>query len=361
MGRSVSSPQVITLTSTEIGVTEIGILDANLTAQWDAYVGQHPQGSLYHLVAWRDLIRSVFGHDSIYLYARRAGAIVGVLPLIRLKSRLFGDYMVSVPYFNYGGAISESASVSELLMKAASDRARDIGCSHIEFRDIVARETWPVRTDKVDMELALPADVATLWSMFSPKLRSQIRKPQKEGAEFVHGNIELLPDFYAVFSRNMRDLGTPVYGESFFKAVLEQFPQHASIALVRYQGRTVAAGFLLGHRGRLEIPWASSLREYNSLGVNMLLYMEILKLAIEGGYRTFDFGRSSMDSGTYRFKKQWGASEKQLYWHYWLVQGKHLPQLNPTNPKYRFAVSLWSRLPLWVANSIGPHIVKNLP
>ena len=339
----------------------IHMLEAGGEHLWDAYAAQHPQATLYHLSGWRELIHSVFGHETLYLYAARGAAMAGILPLVRLKSRMFGDYLVSMPYFNYGGAVTENPTVSQFLMDAAAERARELGCSHIEFRDTDSRPSWPVRTDKVIMELPLPADAAALWSAFSPKLRAQIRKPQKEGAEFVRGGSELLPEFYAVFARNMRDLGTPVYSRSFFKAILDAFPKHASIALVRYKHRAVAAGFLLGYRDRIEIPWASSLREFNSLGVNMLLYAEALRMAIEDGYRVFDFGRSSVDSGTYKFKKQWGASERQLYWHYWLARGGPLPQLTTNNSKYQLAIAVWKRLPLFVTNRLGPPIVKNLP
>lgn len=341
-----------------IVVTALGSAE---TRQWDDYVDRHPQAGLYHRVGWRGVIHSVFGHDSIYLIARKGEEIVGVLPLIRLKSRLFGDYLVSMPYFNYGGAVSDAPEVSQLLMDTAAAKARELGCSHAEFRDTRPRAPWPVRTDKVSMELPLVSDAAALWASFSPKLRAQIRKPQKEGAEFIRGGSELLADFYAVFARNMRDLGTPVYPKKFFGEILDRFPRQANIVLVRHKQRAVAAGFLLGYRDRLEIPWASSLREFNSLGVNMLLYAETLRMAVEQGYRVFDFGRSSVGSGTYKFKKQWGASERQLFWHYWLADGGQLPRLNPGNPKYRLAISLWRRLPLFVANRLGPCIVKNLP
>jgi serine/alanine adding enzyme len=340
---------------------DVAAVAATENNAWNAYVDRHPRACLYHRAVWRDVIQSVFGHESLYLGAKRDGAIVGILPLIRLKSRLFGDYLVSMPYFNYGGVLSDTPAVAEQLLRAAGAQAADFGCSHVEFRDTEPHGSWPSRTDKVVMQLPLPADAAALWSGFTPKLRAQVRKPQKEGAEFTCGGVELLPEFYQVFARNMRDLGTPVYSRSFFQAIMDSFPQQASIALVRYQRRPVAAGFLLGYRDRLEIPWASSLREFNRLGVNMLLYAEVLKTAIEKGYRIFDFGRSSLDSGTYKFKKQWGATERQLYWHYWLAGGKELPRMNPDNPKYRLAISLWRRLPLFVANGLGPRIVKNLP
>lgn len=329
--------------------------------RWDAFVARQPDARIYHLSQWRQLIRSVFGHESIYLCATRGKEVVGALPLVRLKSRLFGDYMVSMPYFNYGGAIADDQATSLLLVEAASEQARKLGCSHVEFRDLVPHPSLPARTDKVTMEMILPDTGEALWAGFTPKLRAQIRKPQKEGAEYIQGGSELLNDFYHVFARNMRDLGTPVYPKKFFEKILSTFPANARIALVRHKQTAVAAGFLLGYRDRLEIPWASSLREYNSLGVNMLLYAETLKRASEDGLHYFDFGRSSVNSGTYKFKKQWGSKERQLYWHYWLANGAALPQLTTANPKYQLAIALWKRLPLVIANTLGPSIVKSLP
>jgi serine/alanine adding enzyme len=329
---------------------------------WDTFVEACPNGSVYHCTVWRKLIKELFGHESFYLYARSDdGAIIGVLPLIRLKSRLFGDFLISVPYVNYGGAIATTVAVEEALMKAAVTLAQDLGAGHIEFRDNRPRGDWPVRTDKVAMELPLPAEADELWSSLSSKVRAQIKRPIKEGVTVAEGGKELLPNFYRVFSRNMRDLGTPVYPRQLFTLILQTFPQHARIIVLKLEGKPVAASFLLGFRGRLEIPWASSIGEFNRLGVNMLLYWESLKAAISDGYGVFDFGRSTVDSGTYRFKKQWGAQQKQLYWHYWLPVGQDIPQLTPRNPRYRLAVGVWQHLPLWLANHLGPRIVRNLP
>lgn len=329
--------------------------------EWDAYVSRHPASSLYHHFAWQRLIAEVFRHESRYLIARRNTQIVGVLPMIRLKSAIFGDYLVSLPYFNFGGALADSGPVSELLMSAAAQDASKLGCSHIEFRDRTQRSAWMVRTDKVGMELCLPDTVSELTKGFGSKLRAQINKAIKAGAVAQIGGEELVGDFYRVFSRNMRDLGTPVYSRRFFREILKAFPNATTIVLIRFEEQPVAAGFLIRFRDRVEIPWASSLRESNSLGANMLMYARALEYAVEGSFKVFDFGRSSVGSGTHRFKKQWGAVEQQLYWHYWLPEGKTLPQLNPQNPKFLAAIALWKRLPIWVANMLGPSIVKNLP
>jgi FemAB-related protein (PEP-CTERM system-associated) len=192
-------------------------------------------------------------------------------------------------------------------------------------------------------------------------LRAQIKRPSKADVEVDIGGRDLLPQFYSVFCRNMRDLGTPVYPTAFFASILDVFPKSAFLTVVHLAGKPVAAGFLLGFKDRLEIPWASSLRKHNRLGVNMLLYWEALKSAIDKGYRIFDFGRSTRNSSTYRFKLQWHPTERQLYWYYWLRSGETMPDLTPDNPKYRLAVRLWRELPLAVTNFLGPRIVKNLP
>jgi FemAB-related protein (PEP-CTERM system-associated) len=342
-----------------------GISVSLLTSEqdaWNGYVAGNPAASLYHRAEWQSLIKKTFGHESYFFLARGPdGDIAGVLPLVRLKSRLFGDFLVSMPYFNYGGAIADEKFIEDMLMQAANEHAATLGVSHIEYRDDIPRKGLPVRSNKVNMILPLPRDEETLWTGFSSKLRSQIRRPQREALETLYGSEEHLDDFYAVFSRNMRDLGTPVYAKAFFRNILQCFPRESRILVVRMKGRPVAAGFLIGHRDRLEIPWASSAREVNPLGVNMFFYWKVLQYAVDKHYHYFDFGRSSTDSGTYRFKEQWGAQPKQLYWHYHLNEHCELPSLNPDNPKYLLAINIWKRLPLILTNRLGPLIVRNLP
>jgi FemAB-related protein (PEP-CTERM system-associated) len=331
-------------------------------AAWDAFAAANPAATIYHDYRWRTLIESLFGHQTVYLLARDATEVRAILPLVRLKSRLFGDFMVSMPYFNYGGVASDSSGAEEAVLAEATQRAAKLGVQHIELRhrDRACLD-WPSRDDKVAMTLELPSSEDELWRGFPAKLKSQIRRPGKSGAVARQGGGELVGDFYSVFARNMRDLGTPVYPRSFFEAILAAFPAEAKVFVVDYEGKPAAAGIVLAYRDTLEIPWASSLREVNSVGVNMLLYWAALRDAVARGLRRFDFGRSTRDSGTYRFKQQWGAVPTTLRWHYWLAKGSALPRLTPSNPKYRAAIGLWRRLPLPVANFVGPRIVKNLP
>ncbi|HEX2493144.1 MAG TPA: FemAB family XrtA/PEP-CTERM system-associated protein [Steroidobacter sp.] len=344
-------------------MTRIERVGEEASSAWNAFVARAPGASVYHLYEWRTVIATVFGHESHYFAARdQDDQICGVLPVVRLRSALFGDFMVSMPYFNYGGVVADDAAVRSTLIDAAAKYAREIGVSHLELRhDAPLHPDWPVRTDKVAMHLRLPESADALSKQLGSKLRSQIKRPAKEGAVCVEGGAELLDEFYGVFARNMRDLGTPVYSRTWFETILKTFPARTRLFVVRLRDVAVAAALVIGYRGRLEIPWASSLQEANALGVNMLLYWHVLRYACAQKYEIFDFGRSSVDAGTYRFKKQWGAEPHQLYWHYWIRGGGPPPMLNPANPKYRLAVAAWRRLPLAVANRLGPLLVKNLP
>ncbi|HEY8507047.1 MAG TPA: FemAB family XrtA/PEP-CTERM system-associated protein [Steroidobacteraceae bacterium] len=341
-----------------IRIEQIGDADAQA---WDAFVASKPSASLYHRYAWRHVIRESFGRETFYLAAREGGRICGVLPIARLKSFMFGDLLVSLPYFNYGGPVADSAEVGQQLIESACSLARDLGVSHLELREREPRPGLAARTDKVTMLIELPSSSEVLWKKLRSHVRSQVRRAQKHGAVAVHGKAELLDDFYAVFAENMRDLGTPVYGKPFFACMLRRFPDNASIFVVRVNNAPVAAGFLLGDGRTLEIPWASSLRRANPMGVNRFMHWSVLEYACQAGYSTFDFGRSTAGSGTYKYKEEWGAVPHGLHWHYWLRSGGEPPKLNPSNPKYKAAIAAWQKLPLAIANALGPLIVRNIP
>ncbi len=336
-------------------------------AAWDEFVLSHPEGVNYHLSGWRQVVETTFGHKTYYLLAKEGHKIKGILPLVHMKSLLFGNFLASLPFFNYGGVLAQDEETKHLLLKQAISLAQELDAEHIELRHLTPalspkeKDSWQLKTHKVTLFLNLPDAPEILWKSFKSKLRSQIRRPQKEGMTAQIGHLDQLNNFYQVFSINMRDLGTPVYPKRFFANILMTFPDTARICTVFYQDIPVASGFIIGFKNTLEIPWASSLRKYNRYAPNMLLYWNILKYACEQGYKRFDFGRSTPNKGTYRFKKQWGAVPHQLYWYYWLRQGNELPALNPDNPKYKLAIKLWQRLPLFLTQLIGPKIVKNIP
>lgn len=332
--------------------------------RWDKYVLGSCLTSAYHLSGWKEVIEKSFGHSTRYLLSENdKKEVQGILPVVQLKSALFGNYMVSLPYFTYGGVCADNDEIRDELISEAIAYAKSCNAGHIEMRHTgPIANGMPVKTAKVSMRLPLESNADDLWKSFPAKLRSQIGKPLKEGMYSKFGKEEELDSFYKVFSINMRDLGTPVYPKYFFRNILRMFPDLTWICSVYTKdGRAVASGFLLGFKNMLEIPWASSLRSYNNLSPNMLLYWSALKFACESGYGFFDFGRSTPGEGTYKFKTQWGAQPVRLHWHYWLKNGGALPELNPRNPKYRAAIEVWRRLPVGLTRLIGPAIIKNLP
>jgi serine/alanine adding enzyme len=331
---------------------------------WNRFVMGSSDAGLYHLAEWKDVIEKSFGHTTYYLMAEGTNREVqGILPLVRLKSIFFGNFLVSLPYFNYGGICANTDEVAYQLLEAAKKITIENNATHIELRHTSQMNyDLPVKEAKVSMRLPLPQNPDDLWKSFPSKLRSQTQRPMKEKMYARMGRTEELESFYRVFSINMRDLGTPVYPKHFFRNILGAFPESSWICTVyTKEGQPAASGFLIGFKEALEIPWASSIRKYNPSSPNMLLYWSSLKFACEKGYTIFDFGRSTPGESTYKFKEQWGAIPKQLYWHYWLRNGGPLPELNPRNPKYQTAIKIWQKLPVSVTKVIGPAIVKNLP
>lgn len=329
----------------------------------EAYVRGHPASSVWHRPSVTSFIAHTYGHRTRFFGAfDEQENIVGVLPVVQLQSRLFGNILVSTPYFNYGGVLANSPEIARALIAEADRWRQELGAGSLEMRHCQDNGlALPQRTDKVTFWLPLPEVAADLWDSFQPKLRAQVRRGERELSELTIGGSELLDDFYRVFGINMRDLGTPVYGKAFFRNLLHTLQDNAWLVVARLNGKAVGCAFLTSHQGRMEIPWASTLRRYNQTGINMAMYWRILEFAIERRCAVFDFGRCSEGAGTYRFKQQWGAQAIRLHWDYVLPEGQALPSLNPNNPKFRLLIAIWQRMPVWLANRIGPHIVKVLP
>jgi len=328
----------------------------------DRYVRATPQATGYHLTGWMRVIERAFGHETRYLAVESADGIAGLLPLVFFRSRLFGRFTVSMPFLNYGGIVADGPDSRQALLDRAIDETRQTGGSHLELRHTsqLCPQLSPKR-HKVAMRLALAPGVEQQWTGLDRKVRNQVRKGEKSQLEVAAGGIELVEDFYAVFARNMRDLGTPVYGKVFFETVLQAFPDTARVFVVRHAGRPVAGSILYWHGSMVEVPWASALREANPLCANVFLYWHMLKFSVERGLGVFDFGRSTPNEGTFHFKRQWGAEPHELVWEYWNAAGRPSPELNPKNPKFDLAIRVWQRLPVSVATALGPHVVRNIP
>lgn len=328
-------------------------------ASWEAFVDASRDPAGYHAWGWRRVFANAFGHEPVYLIARREGAIAGVLPLVHIRSLLFGNSLTSLPFLNYGGVIAETPEAAGALIAEAREEARARKCDHVELRHVERQfPALPCKAHKVAMHLPL-AD--GMWDRLDRKVRNQIRKAEKSGLTVERGGEELVGDFYAVFARNMRDLGTPVYSRRLFEEVLRAFPDRAQLHIVRLNGQPVAAGVTYRTPAMVQLPWASSIREYNPLCANVFLYWDAIQFAQSTGATVFDMGRSTPNEGTFKFKSQWGAQPVQLHWEYQLLKADQLPNVSPANPKFQLAIALWQKLPVSVTLRVGPMIVRAIP
>jgi FemAB-related protein (PEP-CTERM system-associated) len=329
----------------------------------ETFVARQGQVPLSRHPAWLTVLQQGLQHTPYCLEAVEGDKTRGILALAYIRSFLFGRFLVSLPYLNYGGVLAEDDLAARQLIDRAVGLADQLKVRFLELRHVQSTEHPSLNylnSSKVHMRMTLPASTEKLWQQISAKVRNQVRKGQKSGLAVTWGTFDVLPEFYSVFSHNMRDLGTPVYGERLFRSILHQFPGKAEICVVRAGKQAVAAALLLHGWGVCEVPSASSLREFNPTCANMLMYWQLLERAVHLGHTIFDFGRCSPDSPTFRFKKQWGALPQQAVWQYYLRQGT-AADMRPDNPRYQRLIRIWQRLPVRLTRLIGPSIVRGIP
>lgn len=321
-----------------------------------------------HDPRWLRVLEEGLGHQTFVLLARQSppSRIQGYLPLALVKSRLFGRFLVSLPYLNRAGVVAQDDATRAELLEAAVALAGRCRVQYLELRHGAFALAHPRithhRDDKALMLLDLPGDSDVLWKGLDAKVRNQVRKGEKAGLAVRWGGVDRLDDFYDVFSVNMRDLGTPVYPRRLFERIVTHFADQAELAVVMHDGRPVAGALLLHQPdgGGTQVPSASCLRAFNHTSANMWMYHQLLCRAIQRGSGVFDFGRSSPDSGTYRFKKQWGASPHPTTWQYHVFHGE-VGALRPEHPRMQRRIATWQKLPVWVTRMVGPSIVRGIP
>lgn len=333
---------------------------AGAADEWDAFVRAQAGWTAFHLYAWRGIYEEVSGHEAFYLEARDpVGVMVGVLPLVRVKSLVFGHYLVSLPFVNYGGPLGSTEAV-RALSDWAVDRAREDRVKLLELRSRVELPLdLPVSHRKVTVVLDLPKSPEALMKSFEAKLRSQVRRPAKEGIAVRFGPDQVGP-FFEVFSRHMRDLGTPAQPRRLFECIAGRCPE-AWFGCAWLGNVPVAGGAGFVWNGEFEMTWASSLYAYNKLSPNMGLYWAFMERAVREGLTLFNFGRCTPGVGTHRFKRQWGSRDEQLWWYQLAADGGEARTPSPDGRAFSWGPQIWRKLPLGLATALGPHVVRGIP
>lgn len=342
-------------------------LNCNDIARWDAFVEKHPAASPYHRFAWLEATERAYRHRCFYIAAVNNEQIIGVLPIVLIKKPLGSASGYSLPFCDMGAVLSESTEVTQLLKEAALQIAKEHGAKLLQLRGSRTHTlespdaTQPA--PKVRMLLDLPANHEDLFASYKSKLRSQVRKAEKNGLTFNHScDLASIDSFYDIYSRNMHRLGSPAHPKEWFYALSQSYGENLIVGTVMLENKAVGAGIILLNCKQVCIPWASTLSEYNRLAPNMLLYWSLLQLSCEQGFKQFDFGRSTFGEGTFKFKAQWGAKPVALDWEDLdTATGEIVPgsaSSGLTSQLRPHIENLWSKIPFPLISFIGPKLRK---
>ncbi|OYX31869.1 MAG: peptidoglycan bridge formation protein FemAB [Hydrogenophilales bacterium 32-62-9] len=332
---------------------------ANDVSRWDAFVLTHPDATFFHRIGWKRVIEQAFGHRSHYLLAERDGSIVGVLPLAEIKSRLFGHSLGSLPFCAYGGIVANDEAAWRGLDLAAQALARTLKVGALEYRNQVAQHVdWPAKDLYVTFKKAIEPETEANMNAIPRKQRAMVRKGIKAGltGEIDHDTTR----FFQAYSASVHRLGTPVFSRKFFQLLKDEFGDHCEVLTIVLGEQVIASVMSFYFRDEVLPYYGGGGDAARAVAGNDFMYWELMRRACERGIKVFDFGRSKRGTGSFDFKKNWGFEPTPLHYEYFLVNDSDVPEINPLNPKYRLFIQAWKKMPLAVANVIGPHIVKNL-
>jgi FemAB-related protein (PEP-CTERM system-associated) len=328
-------------------------------ARWDGFVDACPEATFFHRAGWKEVIERAFGHKTWFLYVENNGRIEGVLPLAQVKSLLFGHSLVSLPFCVYGGIAANTEAARKALHQQAQELATSLQVGHLEYRNMHAKQTdWVTKDLYVTFRKEISADEETNMLAIPRKQRAMVRKGIKAGLQGeIDGHVDRFFDAYAT---SVHRLGTPVFAKKYFRILKEVFGDDCEVLTITREGRTVSSVLSFYFRDEVLPYYGGGTSEAREVAGNDFMYWELMRRAALRGIKVFDFGRSKVGTGAFDFKKNWGFEPQPLPYAYQLHRAKALPDNNPLNPKYQRFISLWQRLPLQVANVLGPHIVKNL-
>ena len=331
--------------------------------RWDSYVTAHAHGTAFHLSNWQKMIESSFRHEARHIILEnQEGDILGILPLFLVRSRIFGRMLISTPQSAYGGILADNDSGAGILLAKAQEIARIENVQFLElrnFQNILKAPQLQAKDLYVTFRTELDADPEKNLLSIPRKTRAECRAGTKNALEFKVDEVGI-DDFYRIYSRSVRDLGTPVFSKRLFENGMRAFGDRCKIFSVHHKLKLVAAVWTLFYKDEVIPYYGGSIREYNHLAVNNFMYWMLMKHGCENGYKIFDFGRSKKGTGSFDFKKRWGMTMADLPYQYYLVGKKSLPDTSPLNPKFAMSIRIWRKMPMPIANAFGPLIAKHL-
>jgi FemAB-related protein (PEP-CTERM system-associated) len=340
----------------------IKLMQPEDVTRWDEFVLGCPEATFYHRAGWQSVIERTFGHKTWFMYAESGGRIQGVLCLAEINSKMFGHSLASLPFCVYGGIAATTAPARQALDAAAQELAAKLKVGHLEYRNLKPEHAedpnWHGKDLYVTFRKQMSANAEENMLAIPKKQRAMVRKGIKAGLESrIDGDVDRFFDAYSV---SVHRLGTPVFSKTYFRILKETFGDDCDVVTITKDGRTISSVLSFYFRDEVLPYYGGGTSEAREVAGNDFMYWELMRRASERGYRIFDFGRSKRGTGAFDFKKNWGFEPQQLYYEYQLHAAKQLPDNNPLNPKYQLFIRMWKRLPLSVANVLGPHIVKNL-
>jgi FemAB-related protein (PEP-CTERM system-associated) len=327
-------------------------------SRWDKFVETHPEATFFHLAGWREVLEQVYGHRTYYLYAEQDGKVIGVLPLGRIRSRLFGDALISTPFCVYGGAIG-SEGACQALEAAACRLAWDLGVDYLELRNLQSRHSnWPSSELYVTFRKSIDPNPERNLAAIPRKQRAVVRKGIEAGlVSVIDTDIER---FFLAYSESVRNLGTPVFPKHYFETLKTVFSDRCEVLMILHEGHPVSSVMSFYFRDEVLPYYGGGSTAARDSKANDFMYWELMRRASERGIQVFDYGRSKLNTGSYRFKTHWGFEPKPLYYEYKLIKANKAPEKNPLNPRYRLFVEAWRRLPVPLTRLVGPWIARNL-
>lgn len=334
--------------------------DRAAVAAWDAFVATCPDATFFHRAGWQRILADVFRHDTYFLYAELDGQVAGVLPLAHVDSTLFGNSLVSLPFAVYGGVAAAAPAVALALEKEAARLARHLGVDHLELRNVARRHPdWPLQDLYVTFRREILPDEDANMQAIPRKQRAMVRKGARNGLRSeIDDGVER---FFALYADNVHRHGTPAMPRRYFETLLDEFgPDAEVLTVVAPDGRALSSVLSFYFRDEVLPYYAGDDVLARDLAANDFKYWELMRRACARGLKVFDYGRSKQGTGSYSFKKNWGFEPTPLHYEYQLYKRDAIPQNNPSNAKYRLMIETWRRLPIGLANWLGPFVVRNL-